>query len=134
MVPFTIRSIQMTKYRLVDCVRSNNLMLVIVGCVTHIGVNSIVVILLITTKSQYDLSALYSFVPLLVLSIFLGNLTIYFRFSDLQVPKFLLFIVYIILLLTAASISQLSIAAYLITTLLSIAGVFFSYRMLNAYD
>lgn len=134
MLPCSIKSIQMTNYRLVDCVRSNNLLLILVGSIIHLLVGCVVILLFIFTKDKYDLRPLYDFIPLLLASVLIGNLNIYLNFSNFRIHRIIQFIIYFVFLLLVYFLAQYSVQLYLLMILLCIVAIFSSYKMLENYD
>lgn len=134
MLPCTIKNIQMTNFRLVDCVRTNNFMLIIAGTIIHLLVSGLVISSLILIKGKYDLSLLYDFIPLLLYSIVFGNMNIYVKFSNFRTHPIFLSIVHFVFLLLVYFLSKYSVQMYWLITFFFLIGIFATYKMLQDYD
>lgn len=134
MLPHTIKSIQMTDCKLVSCVRANNFMLMVTGSLAYLLIGLAVVVFHAFVKKPYDLTLLYEFIPLLLFSIVLGNIGIYFEFSNYNVPRWIQFFFYAICIILIYYFATLSVHLYLLTTILGMIGIFVTYKLMEAHD
>lgn len=132
MVPYSIRSIQITNYTLLEVVQSNNLMLVVVGSIAHLLAGLMIFLLNIFLKNHYDVGVFFEFIPLLLFSTMLGNLSIHVNFSNFKTPRVLHYIIFMISILLVYFVNQYSIEIYLVTTAIGVVGIFVSYKMLDS--
>ena len=134
MLPHTIKSIQMTNCTLVSCVRANNFMLMVTGSLAYLLIGLAVVVFHSFFNNRYDLTILYEFIPLLLFSIVLGNLGIYFEFSNYNVPRWIQFFFYAICITLIYYFATLSVYLYLLTAILGMIGIFVTYKLIEAHD
>lgn len=134
MLPHTIKSIQMTNCKLVNCVRANNFMLIVTGSLAYLLIGLAVVVFHAIFNNHYVLTILYEFIPLLLFSIVLGNIGIYFKFSNDNIRRWVQFFIYAICITLIYYFATLSVHLYLLTTILGMIGIFFTYRLIEAHD
>lgn len=134
MTPYTMKSIQMTHCRLVDCVKHNNLLLIIAATIIHLFVLSIVSLMIQLTKGTYDFRQMAEFIPLLLASVLIGNVNIFLRFSGFRISGILEHLMFFVFLLCTYLVSQYSLTLYLVSAISCMLDIFFTYKMLKRYD